>query len=267
METLEFEGLNFSKVVVDEESTQNYKAVGYAYSVSDGYGDADSNIECEIDIDDYIEESIIHFAHFGTKCNHCGKKVKYLIIVQNEDDKTIHVVGSKCGETISQFGMYANRLAGKSALSMKMAKQKKNRKLFLSKYVGLEEALYIENNPTIKKIRENFVKYNKISEKQVEFVLKLAEKQKVINETCQSVDFSKLENEELEVVSLKGHESRFGMVTKILLKSEKGFKLYGNLNSKDIEVGNIVLFSSNQIEKSRDDAKFGFFKRAKIVKK
>lgn len=75
------------------------------------------------------------------------------------------------------------------------------------------------------------------------------------------------------VVSFKDQKSQFGMTLKMLVKLDDGRKLYGTVprslygewddegvRSGNAEVGSRVRFSA-EVEPSRDDATFGFFKR------
>lgn len=258
---------NFAKI---DTTIFNYKAIGFAYSISCGDGDYEAEVgyydeSDEERFDDY-KSDLIDMAHNWTNCNHCGARMKYCVIVENIDTNTIHVVGRDCGDTIGNFGIIANRLADKTARAMKVAEGKIARKKFLARYEGLEMALE-SNNKIVRDIKEKFVRYNTISEKQVALVFKLAEKQIEIDATSKAIDFTKATNMALEVVSIKEQNSMYGMVTKILLKSSEGFKLYGNLttSSDDVNVGDKVSLTSNDIKVSRDDKSFGFFSRAKIT--
>lgn len=259
---------NFGKV---DTTLFNYKAIGFAYSISCGDGDYEAEIiyDDESDYEKFedFQSDIYDFAHNWTNCNLCGVRMKYLVIILNIDTDTIHIVGRDCGDTITHFGIIANRLADKSARAMKVAENKIARKKFLAKYVGLEQAFQVKNK-IISDIYEKFIKYQMISEKQVELVFKIAEKQKEINLNSTPIDFSSTKNMSFEVVSLKIQESFYGIVTKILLKNSLNQKLYGNLpNSSDnVVVGDKVKLTTNSITISGDDTSFGFFKRATIKK-
>lgn len=258
---------NFGQI---DTTKSNYKAIGYAFSIPCGDGDFNAEVTYFNESDEMrfkeYESTLFDMAHNYTNCNHCGARMRYCVIVKNIDNNTIHVVGRDCGDTISNFGVIANRLKDKSARAMKIAKGKIERKKFLSNYEGLELALE-SNNRIVKDIKSKFVKYNSISEKQVELVFKLAEKQKEIDAKSKAIDFTKASNMPLEVVSIKEQDSMYGIVTKILLKSAEGFKLYGNLTSSsdNVNVGDKVTLTSNSIKVSNDDKSFGFFSRAKIT--
>lgn len=64
-----------------------------------------------------------------------------------------------------------------------------------------------------------------------------------------------------EVISTKLQASDFGQQLKMLVKDDTGYKVWGTVPSTlDVERGNRVKFSA-QVEPSKDDTKFGFFKR------
>ena len=210
-----------------------------------------------------LQDKVFNF----TNCNHCGSRMRHLIIVKDTDLDSIHVVGSDCGENVSMFGNSSSRLKGQTLRSAKIAKGIKDMKRVLDANQGLAEALKT-NNKTVISINENFKKFKTLSVKQIELVFKMAEKQKeydVINADNKPIDFTKISKVKLEVVSTKVVQTMYGVVIKVLLKSpEHGWKLYGNIG-KDIEKGAIVEFSSNDITVSTNDKTFGFFKRGKFI--
>lgn len=71
------------------------------------------------------------------------------------------------------------------------------------------------------------------------------------------------------VISTKEVESMYGVSLKMLVESPDGWRVFGSVpNSVDINKGDTITFRASEIEKSKDDPKFGFFKRptrAKVV--
>ena len=65
-----------------------------------------------------------------------------------------------------------------------------------------------------------------------------------------------------KVLSCKYQESMYGSTLKMLVKDERGFKLWGTVPSSiyEVERGDMVSFTAT-VEPSKDDDKFGFFKR------
>lgn len=64
-----------------------------------------------------------------------------------------------------------------------------------------------------------------------------------------------------EVLTTKYVDSQFGSTLKMLVKEDRGFKVWGTVpNSLDVERGDRVAFTAT-VEPSKDDATFGFFTR------
>lgn len=262
-ENINFKNGNFSKM----SPNGNYKAIGWATKMpvetASGGLDYEFIYECDEELTSEVKEKLMDFVFNSTNCNHCGSRMKNIIIVKDIDNDNLHIVGSKCGDGIQSFGKSESRLNGQTIRSAKISKGITDMRTILDANVGLEDALKIKNKIIID-IRENFLKYKTLSPKQIELVFKLAEKQKeydVLKSDITPIDFTKISNIKLEVVSTKVTETNFGKVIKVLLKSpEFGWKLYGNIGS-DIDKGTMVEFSSNNITTSPDDKAFGFFKR------
>lgn len=125
--------------------------------------------------------------------------------------------------------------------------------------------------------------YGTLSERMVEAVKRLAAKhdayeQKVAERAAENALAADCpEGKRLEIVgtvlSMKTQESDFGMVTKMLVRHESGYKVWSTVPSAFlgrwdgeqlvgdvVKVGDLVTFVAT-IERSRDDAKFGFASR------
>lgn len=66
-----------------------------------------------------------------------------------------------------------------------------------------------------------------------------------------------------EVISVKERETRYGWTTKMLVKDERGFKVWGTVPKsvrEEVERGSRVTFIAN-VKVSEDDESFGFFSR------
>lgn len=71
------------------------------------------------------------------------------------------------------------------------------------------------------------------------------------------------------IMSIKGHQSHFGYVTKCLVQHVDGWKIWGKLpiEVSDAKVGDVIRFDA-RIEVAKDDKKFGYFSRpskAKVI--
>lgn len=70
-----------------------------------------------------------------------------------------------------------------------------------------------------------------------------------------------------EILTMKWQESQYGSTLKMLVKLDDGNKVWGTCPSKlQVEVGDRVRFFA-QVERSRDDDHFGFYKRPTAAEK
>ncbi|MHB8503434.1 MAG: hypothetical protein ACYDHE_21130 [Candidatus Acidiferrales bacterium] len=129
---------------------------------------------------------------------------------------------------------------------------------------------------TIRDIVGKLVKYGSISEKQTNFIKSLLTKieRRPIIEAARKAEHEaagpvptgrvRLTGTVLSVKTVE-RATRFygddGLSTKVLIRLENGSKVYGN-RFANVEKDQVVTFKAS-VEASKDDAKFGFFKRAK----
>jgi hypothetical protein len=130
---------------------------------------------------------------------------------------------------------------------------------------GLAHCLSLPHS-IIEDIAGRFIEYGRISPKQIALVYKLANQvycpalppePKVPVVTGKSVDITG------KVLSLKMRESQWGESLKMLIKDDRGFKVWGTVPKTivaAIETGDRVAFTAT-VEASDDDETFGFAKR------
>jgi hypothetical protein len=128
---------------------------------------------------------------------------------------------------------------------------------------------------TIRNIVEKLVKYGNISEKQVTFVKNLLAKignraaveaqreaERANAADCPSgrvvITGTVLARKEQERAAYYRRDN--GIDTKILVQADSGFKVWGNIFS-NVQKGDKVIFTAT-VTVSKDDPKFGFYKRA-----
>jgi hypothetical protein len=146
---------------------------------------------------------------------------------------------------------------------------------------GFEERWKIHSKfeeRTIRDITGKLVKYGNISDKQAEFVAKLLQKiqdRPIIEAERQAEKDAagpvptgrvKLTGEVLmlkEVDRPTYYYNDSGVDTKVLIKLENGSKVYGK-RFANVDRGDKVFFIAT-VEASKDDPKFGFFKRAALA--
>lgn len=123
---------------------------------------------------------------------------------------------------------------------------------------------------TIRDIVGKFVKYGSISEKAKNFLATLLEKiedrpaleakKAAERETAADVPTGRV-TVEGTVLTIKVQDGPYGSVVKMLVKHESGYKVWGTVPSGlNPEKGDKVRFTA-MVEKSKDDPKFGFYKR------
>ena len=130
---------------------------------------------------------------------------------------------------------------------------------------------------TITDIVSKLVKYGSISEKAMSFIsslLKKIDNRPIVEAQRQAekdaagpvpVGRVKMTGTVLsmkEVERRSYHYGDSGVSTKVLIKLENGSKVYGN-RFANVEKGQTITFTAS-VEASKDDPKFGFFKRAKV---
>lgn len=125
---------------------------------------------------------------------------------------------------------------------------------------------------TVCDIVNKLVRYGSVSDKQVAFLGKLV-KQIADAPAVEAARAAEAEAADPvptgriavtgEVLTVKGQDTSFGYVTKMLVRAEGGYKLWGTVPRSildDITVGNTVAFIAT-LKPSPDDAKFGFYSR------
>jgi hypothetical protein len=134
--------------------------------------------------------------------------------------------------------------------------------------MGLKSLPYSEG--VLIDIVGKLVKYGSISEKSMNYVgillskianLPALEAVKVAeHEAAADVPVGRI-NVTGTVVSTKVQDSPYGSTFKMLVKSDAGWKVWGTVPSTiDPKRGDVVSFTAT-VERSKDDPKFGFFKR------
>jgi hypothetical protein len=223
----------------------------------------------------------VKWAEYGDtgSCTACGAHFIYGDVWRHvPTGEHIHT-GWICAEKMKLFAdrtayeVERDRLRKAALTTLKREKNAKEREAFLKDHPGLKEALEVDHY-IVKDIKNRFMQWLSLSEKQVALVFKIAkevnekepEEPKVaarIEEGRQAV--------EGEVVSIKGYETQFGFVEKMLVKvrEEDGYWLtWGTLPSAidDVGRGDRVRFMA-KLEQGDDDyfSRFSRPTKAEIV--
>jgi len=222
--------------------------------------------------------------HGGT-CHVCGASAKYLAIFYHEKTNTYIKVGQECAE---KFECDPNRFKSvkRRCADVREARAGKAKAEAILSDNGLEKAwdIYTANcanygnslktyeESTIYNIVVNLVKYGQISEKQIQFVKKLffqldnadaiAAQRKVEHEAASECPEGRVEIQGV-LLSTKCVDSVYGTTIKCLIQADQGFKVWGTLPS-DIFGGGVKgsrIKIKATVQRSKDDSKFGFYKR------
>lgn len=203
-------------------------------------------------------------------CDHCGASFAYGEVYKHIPTGQYVCVGHICaakafGCSDRQEFAYRNLKKQVAAIRISM-KQKDEAEAFiaennLSDYINAEHHIVTD-------IRNKLYRFGSLSEKQVALVKKIA---------TEMVDRAKREAEDKAnakpvvagngivirgtVLAKKWQDSHYGETLKMLVKDDRGFKVWGTVPSAvSIERGDKVAFTAN-VEASKDDETFGFFKR------
>ncbi len=230
-----------------------------------------------------------NFVRKGT-CDHCGARFDWGSVYQHTSGKHI-VVGNVCADkTLS--------VPNRAELDVRRIKSRleAQRKAFKNTVIACEQAiaggfvwLYAERhtNPTLADIAGKGLTWGGITDRQLELVnnIRFGVKAKWVvdkeaREAARAAEESAAQPVPVtadrieitgEIVSTRQQEGYMGeTVTKVLVKTTLGFKLWGTLpraisdagaNKGDYELrGKRVSFSA-KVERSDKDDKFGFFSR------
>lgn len=226
-------------------------------------------------------------AHGGS-CHVCGALAFYRVIWYHPPTNTYIATGYDCAEKLGGGDADIFRRLRDEVSRAKKAKAGKAKAQLLLKEMCMERAWEIyemdwspqnKQRSIIQEMVAKLVKYGDLSEKQFAFLGKLIDqhdhweenKKRIEAERAAQRDAAKpipFNNErgtvQGEVLSIKKVEGDYGVVTKMLLISDEGWKVYGSAPSSllrdGLERGAKVRFDA-KITVSEDDEKFGFFSR------
>ncbi len=238
--------------------------------------------------------------HGGT-CHICGAHALYLAVYYHQSSNSYIKTGEDCAQKMDfgdTEGFTPLRRAIRNALEAKAGKMKCQRILADADLSRAWEISQLLRNPngaswewnTLRDIVRNCVKYGNLSDKQLAFLKSLVDK--IDNYADQQAEWEAKKAAERdaaeevpegrhvvtgEVLSTKYQESQYGEQLKMLVKDDRGFKIWGSVPSnlqlfvvlgedpdydiqRGLEKGDRVTFSAN-LKQSDDDSKFGFASR------
>jgi hypothetical protein len=275
----------------DIHSPTNFDPAAYQYVGAVYTGCASSDEAWEI-INAYLEENSMsqdallelaqnssfsgNFKLSGT-CDHCGARFAYGAVYRHTNGDVI-VVGHQCsGERFglnSRLDFDMKKLHAVIKAAREQAKAKAKAEAYLAANPGLE-AILNGNHTILADLKAKLYQWGSLSDKQVALAAKLdrelteraardaAEaalpKSPVIEGRIQ-VSGTILGFKEVEVPRFSHYSS--GIAWKMILRDDRGFKLYGTMPSavSSNDRGKHITFTAT-VEKSNRDEFFGFFKR------
>jgi hypothetical protein len=230
----------------------------------------------------FMEEKGARWAqheHGGT-CFCCGAHAVFLAVFHHAPSNECIMVGERCADKLEmgepeQFARI--RKAAKSAREAIAGKKKAS--LILSE-LGLSRAwelfnqkgkpfLYEEN--TVHDMVMDLTRYGSMSDKQIAFMRSLihridnreaiAEERKREKEAAAPCPTGRLQVTGT-VLTTKWSDGVYGRVLKMMVKTERGYTLWGTVPSAlgEVEKGSVITFKAT-IEPSENDPKHGFFSR------
>lgn len=226
-----------------------------------------------------------NFIRKGT-CDHCGARFDWGSVYQHTSGGHI-VVGNTCADKTLE--MSSRHDLDVSRMKAKIAAERKRTRMHEAAHTQARtegfEYLYATKHTDrlLGDLSAKGLQYGGLSPRQVELVKKIHdgtprefEVKRAERVAARAAEDAAAEpvpvtdaRMQLEgvVLSFKDSEGPFGPVTKMLVKTTAGFKLYGTRPSGlDLKVGDRVAFAA-KIERSRNDEKFGFYSRPTKARK
>jgi hypothetical protein len=276
---------------IDIHSPANFDPAQYSYLGAIYKGNASSDIAIEM-IDAYLsdnelsQEELAELAKNSSfngnykqknTCDHCGAHFNYGALYRHTNGDVI-VVGWEC--SAKRFGCNSrldydmNRLHNAVAAARGQAKKKEQAEAFLAANRGLQ-AVLDGNHAILADLKANLYKWGSLTDKQLALAAKLDREMKhraeldaaeenlpksPVIEGRIRVSGTILGFKEVEVPKYSYYSS--GTAWKMILRDDRGFKLYGSMPSAVSmdDRGKHVSFNAT-VQKSKDNNYFGFFKR------
>lgn len=222
----------------------------------------------------YNAGEIDYFNQQGApRCDHCGHRARRFVMFLHHPSQKIVSVGWQCSVKLS--------LDNRTQLQMKKQGEAHRRQALVTAWRAESddnEAAWKFLSETVESgnygggfyfdLLHKLNRYGSLSEKQVAAVLRsrdrdaeFAAKREAEKATASPVITGRVDITG-EIVSLKWKDSDFGGSMKMLVRDDRGFKVWGTQPASlgNAEKGDRVTFTAS-VETSRDDETFGFFKR------
>jgi hypothetical protein len=257
--------------------TENY-AFAFAYDGHPEEGDRGASVAIVNALveDGYRFDSTT--PHNGDTCDHCGARLRYVAVLTHEPSRTLIRVGETCLDNRFALATPAFHTLRKAAALNRERRTLQTAKAAFRAVEANDEALrWLESrldagdhgfNGFYFDLVHKFNRYGSLSERQIAAVAKAAQRQADYDarKVIESVDASPvLIGKQIvtgTILSTKYVDSQYGTTYKMLVRDDRGFKVFGTVPSAIDEAvkGDRVSFTAT-LEASTDDPTFGFYKR------
>lgn len=206
------------------------------------------------------------------RCTMCGANLRYVNVVALDATDELFLVGDDCADNLSiaaEINRKVSDLRKRAEIGRENVKREARRAAYLEahpEFAAVVEA-YADRSFFIADVARKLGEYT-LSDRQHDAVIRTAAK-------IAEGDARKAEEAELPtvpvvegrgaitgvVLSTKWQESDFGGSLKMLVRDDRGFKVWGTVpSSLDVERDDRVTFTATVTKSDRDES-FGFFKR------
>ena len=229
------------------------------------------NIGCDVWDETTARANAVPGSRFANRstCDHCGAHFNYGAAYVNAQGEYA-IVGNICAS--NNLNLSAHQYADKRVRSLvKSAKSRVKSELAISKLLPNRLAALNFDHHICNDIRSNFRQYHSLSLKQWALVKKIVAQaaeiaaKKALEPTPVAIPSHMLDGRHEvtgEFLARKTEEGYYGYVTKMLVRDDRGFKVWGTCpeSLSEADEGDKVSFFA-AIQASNDDECFGFFRR------
>ena len=226
--------------------------------------------------------------HHGGICGVCGSvNAIYTVLFWHRPTNTYIKMGRECADLVDRRAAMELDTLRDKVRNWREAQKGKNKARVLLADAGLDRAWEIFNADgfpegedrreelTIQDIVGKLVRYGSISNAQTEYLRKLLHridnraaieaKRKAEQEAAAPCPTGRVEIRGTVMTVRVDDGGMYGPVTKWLVKADEGFKVWGTMPAEaNANRGDKVIYKAT-VEPSKDDPKFGFGSRPKLV--
>lgn len=232
--------------------------VGPSEEIADAFAREDWPEDCQLTRDDL------------GRCAHCGTNHFYGVVFKDRRDASYVTIGNVCADKFFHHKSRKDYLVAKATREAQEAASKaeglRKAEEFLTGRDDLRAALETEHY-IIRDIHAKLFRWGSISDNQIALVFKIAKEEA---ERVPEPEPVNIPDEVLTgrvkltglVLGIKCVESEWGCQTKVLVRDDRGFKVWGTYptTGDSYDKGARISFVA-RVERSKDDPAFGFFSR------